>query len=37
VNVTDNNLDDVVDVIVRQVSTRFDVGSQAEVETPPAI
>jgi hypothetical protein len=37
VNVTDNNLDDVVDVIVRQVSTRFDVGSEAKVETPPAI
>lgn len=37
VNVTDNSLDDVVDIIVRQVSARFDAGSQAEVETPPAV
>jgi hypothetical protein len=37
VNVTDNSLDDVVDVVVRQVSARCDVGSQAQVETPPAV
>ena len=37
VNVTDNSLDDVVDVVVRQVSARYDVGSQMHVETPPAV
>ena len=37
VNVTDNSLDDVVDIVVRQVWVRFDAGSQAEVETPPAV
>jgi hypothetical protein len=37
VNVTDNSLDDVVDFVVRQVSARYDAGSQAQVETPPAI
>jgi hypothetical protein len=36
VNVTDNNLDDVVSIIVRQVSARYEAGSQAQVETPPA-
>jgi broad-specificity NMP kinase len=37
VNVTDNSLDDVVDIIVRQVSARHEAGSQAQVETPPAV
>jgi len=37
VNVTDNSLEDVVDIVVRQVSAKFDAGSQAQVETPPAI
>ena len=36
VNVTDNSLDDVVGIIVRQVSARHEAGSQAQVETPPA-
>jgi len=36
VNVTDNNLDDVVGIIVRQVSARYEAGSQTQVETPPA-
>jgi hypothetical protein len=37
VNVTDNSLDDVVGSIVRQVSARYEGGSQAQVETPPAV
>jgi hypothetical protein len=37
VNVTDNNLDDVVGIIVRQVSAKYEAGSQAQVETPPAV
>lgn len=37
VNVTDNGLDDVVDIIVRQVSARNEAGSQAQVQTPPAV
>ena len=37
VNVTDNSLDDVVGIIVRQVSARYEGGSQAQVETPPAV
>ena len=37
VNVTDNSLDDVVGIIVQQVSARYEAGSQAQVETPPAI
>ena len=37
VNVTDNNLDDVVGTIVRQVSAWHEAGSQAQVETPPAV
>jgi hypothetical protein len=37
VNVTDNSLDDVVGIIVRQVSARYEAGSQAQVETPPAV
>ena len=37
VNVTDNSLDDVVGIIVRQVSAMYETGSQAQVETPPAI
>jgi hypothetical protein len=37
VNVTDNSLDDVVGIIVRQVSARYEAGSQVQVETPPAI
>jgi hypothetical protein len=37
VNVTDNSLDDVVGIIVRQVSARYEAGSQAQVETPPVL
>jgi GTPase SAR1 family protein len=37
VNVTDNSLDDVVGIIVRQVSAMYETGSQAQVETPPAV
>jgi hypothetical protein len=37
VNVTDNSLDDVVDIIVRQVSATYESGSQTQVETPPAV
>jgi hypothetical protein len=37
VNVTDNNLDDVVGAVVRQVSAKFDAGSQAQIETPPGV
>ena len=37
VNVTDNSLDDVVDIIVRQVSSRHEASSQAQVGTPPAV
>jgi len=37
VNVTDNNLDDVVDIIVSQISVRYEAGSQGQVETPPAV
>ena len=37
VNVTDNSVDDVVGIIVRQVSARYEVGSQAQIETPPAV
>jgi hypothetical protein len=36
VNVTDNSLDDVVSIIIRQVSARYEAGPQAQVETPPA-
>jgi hypothetical protein len=36
VNVTDNSLDDVVGIIVRQVSAMYETGSQAQVEAPPA-
>lgn len=36
VNVTDNSLDDVVGIIVRQLSARYEAGSQTQVETPPA-
>jgi hypothetical protein len=37
VNVTDNSLDDVVDIIARQISVRYEAGSQGQVETPPAV
>ena len=37
VNVTDNSLEDVVGTVARQVSAKFDAGSQAQVETPPAV
>jgi len=37
VNVTDNSLDDVVEIVVRQVSARYEAGSRAQVETPPAV
>ncbi len=37
VNVTDNSLDDVVGIIVRQVSARREAGPQAQVETPPVL
>jgi hypothetical protein len=37
VNVTDNSLDDVVGIIVRQVSAMYETGSQAQVENPPAV
>jgi len=37
VNVTDNSLDDVVGIIVRQVSARREGGPQAQVETPPVL
>jgi hypothetical protein len=37
VNVTDNSLDDVVAAVVRQVSARYEAGSQAQVETPRAV
>jgi hypothetical protein len=37
VDVTDNSLDDVVGIIVRQVSAMYETGSQAQVETPPAV
>jgi len=37
VNVTDNSLGDVVDTVLGQVSARYDVGSPAHVEIPPAV
>jgi hypothetical protein len=37
VSVTDNSLDDVVGFIIRQVSAKYEAGSQAQVETPPAL
>jgi len=37
VNVTDNSLNDVVGIIVRQVSARREAASQAQVETPPVL
>ena len=37
VNVTDNSLDDVMEIVVRQVSARYEASSQAQVETPPAV
>jgi hypothetical protein len=36
-NVTDNSLDDVVGIIIRQVSARYEADPQAQVETPPAV
>ena len=37
VNVTDNSLDDVVDIVFGQVSANYKAGSQAQVEIPPAV
>ena len=37
VNVTDNGLDDVVEAVVRRISARFEAGSQAQDEIPPAV
>src|SRR5207245_9079104 len=37
VDVKDNSLDDVVGIIVRQVSARREAGPQAQVETPPVL
>jgi hypothetical protein len=37
VNVTDNSLNDVVGIVVREVSARRETASQAQVETPPVL
>ena len=37
VNVTENNLDDVVNIIIGQVCAMCDVGPQAQVDIPPAV
>jgi hypothetical protein len=37
VNVTDNGLDDVINIVIQQVSVRCAAGSRVQVETPPAI